>query len=353
MKRNPTLFVCALLLLNTAYNSGRSASALAAVSNTGAPTITTQPANATVKVGTQATFKVVASGTATLKYQWSKNGGTITGATSSTYKTPATTDADNNSYFTVVVSNSAGSSPSSNPAYLTVVDPPVIDEQPSSVTVTTPGVAEFDAYAYASQGPVTCQWYKNGHAIASATNYSYITEEITTADNGAAFTVIFTVTVNKVAVSTTSKAAILSVKGSTNTGTYPIVGNWSGTATITGSDSSVTTSQVVAAFSQTSYSLTGTIVFTDDSGIPTYGVGVASLNGQNLYVVAGGDGTGGIAGGFTANLLTLNLTGGGGEGNEAEFGSGSLTLSSNHQKLTGTGTDSNGDTMTWTLTRDT
>ena len=190
-------------------------------------------------------------------------------------KTPATTDADNNSYFTVIVSNSAGHSPPSNPAYLTVVDPPVICQQPSSITVTTPGVAEFDVCAYSQQGPLTCQWYKNGHAIAGATNcYQYITEEITTADNGAVFRVIVTVTVNGVAIGTTSQPAILTVKGAT-TGTYPIVGNWSGTATITASDSSVTTSQVVAAFITTAYSLTGTIVYTDDSGIPTYGVGVA------------------------------------------------------------------------------
>jgi acid phosphatase len=74
-----------------------------------APTITTQPASQTVTVGQTATFNVAATGTAPLSYQWRKNGTAISGATSSSYTTPATTSSDNGAQFTVVVSNSAGS----------------------------------------------------------------------------------------------------------------------------------------------------------------------------------------------------------------------------------------------------
>jgi hypothetical protein len=347
------LFSCAALLLIATGNYKSNAAPQAAEPDTAvAPTITTQPANATVKLGSTATFSVVASGTAPLKYQWYKSG-TPVGTNALKYTTPATTDADNGAAFTVFVSNTAGSSRLSNPAYLTVVDPPIIEEQPSSVTVTTPGVAEFDAYAYDMQGhPLTCQWYKNGHAIAGATNCNqYITEEITAADNGAAFTDVFTVTVNGVPISTTSHPAILTVKGSTPTGTYPIVGNWSGTATIANPNEGTTTSQVIAAFSQTSYSIVATVVFTDDSGIPNYGAGVASLNGQNVYSVISGDNgdPAGIAAGFTANLLTLN---GSALDPDGSGGSGTLTISSDHNTLTGTATDTNGDTITWKLTRE-
>jgi Abnormal spindle-like microcephaly-assoc'd, ASPM-SPD-2-Hydin len=62
---------------------------------------------------------VAAAGTAPLSYKWMKNGTPITGATSSTYTTPATTTSDNSSQFTVMVGNSAGSV-TSNPATLTV-----------------------------------------------------------------------------------------------------------------------------------------------------------------------------------------------------------------------------------------
>jgi hypothetical protein len=84
-----------------------------------APSITTQPANATVTVGQTASFSVVASGTAPLSYQWRKNGTNISGATSSSYTTPATVSSDNGATFSVVVSNSAGSVTSNN-ATLTV-----------------------------------------------------------------------------------------------------------------------------------------------------------------------------------------------------------------------------------------
>ncbi len=83
------------------------------------PAITTQPANRTVVAGQTATFSVGATGTAPLGYQWRKNGGSISGATSATYTTPAATTTDNGAQFTVVVSNSAGSI-TSNSAALTV-----------------------------------------------------------------------------------------------------------------------------------------------------------------------------------------------------------------------------------------
>ncbi|TMQ25662.1 MAG: hypothetical protein E6K65_16290, partial [Nitrospirae bacterium] len=88
-----------------------------------APTITSQPANQTVTAGQTATFSVTASGTAPLGYQWNKNGAAISGANSASYTTPPTTTADNGAQFTVVVSNSAGST-TSNAATLTLNPPP-------------------------------------------------------------------------------------------------------------------------------------------------------------------------------------------------------------------------------------
>jgi hypothetical protein len=74
-----------------------------------APTITTQPASQTVAAGQTATFTVVASGAATLTYQWQKNGTNIAGATSASYTTPVTTIADSGEQFQVTVSNAQGS----------------------------------------------------------------------------------------------------------------------------------------------------------------------------------------------------------------------------------------------------
>src|SRR5207248_2439418 len=84
-----------------------------------APSTTTQPSSQTITAGLTATFAVTAAGTAPLSYQRRKNGTAISGATSSSYTTPAETTADNGALFTVVVTNSAGSA-TSNAATLTV-----------------------------------------------------------------------------------------------------------------------------------------------------------------------------------------------------------------------------------------
>ncbi|MFZ3168086.1 MAG: immunoglobulin domain-containing protein, partial [Candidatus Methanoperedens sp.] len=90
---------------------------------TGKPIITTQPISQKVVVGSAATMRVVATGTAPLTYQWQKNGINIPGGTGATYITPATTLSDSGASFRVVVSNNIGSV-TSNAAILTVVSAP-------------------------------------------------------------------------------------------------------------------------------------------------------------------------------------------------------------------------------------
>jgi len=79
-----------------------------------APTITTQPEDQSVTAGQTATFSVTAAGTATLSYQWQRNGVDLAGATSSSYTTPTTTSADSGATFRVIVTNSIGSATSSS-----------------------------------------------------------------------------------------------------------------------------------------------------------------------------------------------------------------------------------------------
>ncbi|HXY52017.1 MAG TPA: immunoglobulin domain-containing protein [Terriglobales bacterium] len=88
-------------------------------SASGAPSITIQPSDQTVAVGQSATFSVAATGSTPLSYQWRKGSTMIAGATSASYTTPATTAADSGSQYSVVVSNSLGST-TSRGATLTV-----------------------------------------------------------------------------------------------------------------------------------------------------------------------------------------------------------------------------------------
>ncbi|WP_218938706.1 matrixin family metalloprotease [Oleiharenicola lentus] len=94
------------------------------------PSITTQPASATVNTGATVSFSVVATGTAPLSYQWQLGGVAITGATSDTYSISSVTANQAGSY-SVLVSNAAGSV-TSNAATLTVNTPAPPVTPPSS-----------------------------------------------------------------------------------------------------------------------------------------------------------------------------------------------------------------------------
>lgn len=90
--------------------------------NVVAPSISSHPSSQTVEAGASVTFSVVASGTAPLSYQWSRNGGAITGATLATLNLTNVDVAQGGSY-AVTVSNAAGSITST--AAILVVNPPV------------------------------------------------------------------------------------------------------------------------------------------------------------------------------------------------------------------------------------
>jgi hypothetical protein len=89
-----------------------------------APTITTQPADQAVVMGSTATFAVSAGGTAPLSYQWTRNGTAISGATGASYTTPATTLTDDGAKYVVTVSNGTAPNATSAQATLTVNPPP-------------------------------------------------------------------------------------------------------------------------------------------------------------------------------------------------------------------------------------
>jgi hypothetical protein len=107
------------VIVSNSAGSITSQQAFLTVTAAAAPAISTQPANQSVTAGQAATFSVVASGSPPLSYQWQLNGAAIAGATSSSYTTPAATDANSGQQFRVTISNSVGSITSIN-ATLTI-----------------------------------------------------------------------------------------------------------------------------------------------------------------------------------------------------------------------------------------
>jgi hypothetical protein len=167
-------------------------------------TFTTQPAAISVVAPATATFTAAAIGTPSPSYQWQvsiDNGTTFTdiaGATSASYTTAATTVADSDKQFRVVVIN-ANSTATSNAAILNVTAATVavsITNQPANVSVTAPATATFSVVATGAPTP-TYQWQVsiNGGAFANisdATAASYTTPSTVVADNGKLFRVVVT-----------------------------------------------------------------------------------------------------------------------------------------------------------------
>ena len=178
-----------------------------------APAITTPPASLTVAAGANATFSVVATGTAPLAYQWFKGDAAITSATSATLTLNAVTVADAGTY-KVKVSN-ALSSVTSAAATLTVTTAttpppstdvaPKITTQPASLIVATGASATFTVAATGTPAP-RFQWFKNGREIERAESATFVIASAQLEDAA-----VYTVKIFNSAGSATSAAASLAV----------------------------------------------------------------------------------------------------------------------------------------------
>ena len=140
------------------------------------PVINSQPASQPVVLGSNATFKVAATGATNLYYQWQFNGVNIAKATSSFYTVTNAALANAGSY-SVIVSNVVGVVTSAPPATLTLATNPVITVQPASQTVFLGQKAGFAVTVVgvnSKTNPLVYQWYygnyTNNTALPKATN---------------------------------------------------------------------------------------------------------------------------------------------------------------------------------------
>ncbi len=177
------------------------------------PAITEQPKDQVVTAPATASFKAAAStpvNCAAPTVQWSSEAPgagsftAISGATSPTYTTPATSTTQSGTKFEATFTNAFGKT-TTEEVTLTVNPPlcaadPAITEQPKDQVVTAPATASFKA---AASTPVNCaaptvQWSSEAPgagsftAISGATSPTYTTPATSTTQSGTKFEATFT-----------------------------------------------------------------------------------------------------------------------------------------------------------------
>lgn len=154
----------------------------------GTPNITLPPRNQAVYPGGKAVFIVMAAGSGTLSYQWKANGITIPGATGPILVLTNVQPANSGSY-TVTVRNSFGLDTAS--AGLTTLDGRVSITQPLPVTNSIGANSNLTLTVSAVGAiPLYYQWWKDGAAIANATNASYTITNAQTSSAGGYFVIV-------------------------------------------------------------------------------------------------------------------------------------------------------------------
>ena len=156
-----------------------------------APTFVQQPQSQSVQAGSFAVFESRAVGSGVLRYQWTRNGVAVAGATFSSLVLFPVADTDNGAVFRVTATGDAGSA-TSDPATLTVQNtplPPLILTEPQATQAVVGSTASFSVSAQSQGGTLSYQWRRNGTDLPGATGTSYTTPAVQAGDDGAIYAV--------------------------------------------------------------------------------------------------------------------------------------------------------------------
>jgi len=171
-----------------------------------------QPQARAVARGSNATFQVTADGAGPLAYRWLFNGGGIAGATNASLVITNAQMVHEGTY-SVLVSNSYGSSSSSAAALLVLVRP-VVTLHPVSQSVVSGGSITLSASAEGNPLPLTFRWRRDSSYISNLVvigTESFLTLtnlRATPTTNQFYFSVVVT---NRAGVSSPSSNAVITV----------------------------------------------------------------------------------------------------------------------------------------------
>jgi hypothetical protein len=186
--------------------------------------VTTQPMNQTVCQGNTATFTAAASGSPTVQWQVSTNGGMsftdVAAATNTTLSFTASSSQNGNRYRAVFTSSCGNAT--TDAATLTVNTGPGVTMNPTNQTVCAGSTATFTAAASGSPAP-TVQWQVSTNGgmsftdVAAATNTT-LSFTANASQNGNQYRAVFT---NSCGTATSSPAT-LTVNSSPTVTVFPV-----------------------------------------------------------------------------------------------------------------------------------
>jgi hypothetical protein len=171
---------------SSSVTSGAAALTVNPNSAPSAPSITTQPATLIVAPGGSGMLAVAATGSGPLSYQWLADGTPMGGETHAVlfiYNAGPSAEA----HYAVRISNSLGDVVSGE-VQVILLGAPFITQHPTDTTGLENATATFSVAANSSG--LHYQWLRNGLTIGNATEASYTTPTLTTADSGAVYSVI-------------------------------------------------------------------------------------------------------------------------------------------------------------------
>jgi len=199
------------VLVTNPYGSTPSSVNILTISSGGPPIINPAPQNQTVIQGNAATFSAGVSANPAATVYWQMGGADIPGANSSTLIIPNVQyPANDQQVYSIIASNSFGSV--TNSATLTVIVPPTITVQPTSLVVTNSQSASFSVVVVGAVPAEAYQWKKNGVPISpnlnsTATNATFTIPSVSPGD----ISTNYSVTITNLAGTTNSTSVSLTV----------------------------------------------------------------------------------------------------------------------------------------------
>ena len=182
---------------------GTALSAPATLRLAAGPAILRQPQTRIVAAGSSTVLNVQAGGTPALRYRWQFGTTDIPGAT--TFQLVLTNiQPSQQGTYRVIIENDYGTV-TSDPATLTIQDPPAITEHPVGATVLAGASVTLDSAAAGTE-PLTYQWRVNGANIPGANSPTLLLQDLQPAQSGR-----YTVRVSNGVGSAISEEAIINV----------------------------------------------------------------------------------------------------------------------------------------------